>query len=1424
MSKEYQTNVDVLTKRSSGLIAVPSLKKRPAILGLLTFVILTSLAGILIYQRILIKRENRQVITQKYIVEVKERLQNLLAQSLAATKTLSLFIESDSSIKNFDSIAALILNSNPDIDALQSVPGGIIKEIYPLKGNEAAIGFDILHDSSRNKEAYKAIKKNELFFAGPLELRQGGIGVVGRLPVFRENKFWGFSVVVIRLSTLLKAAGVDTTGASGFYFQLSKINPDTKKEEIFVTHPKVKKADLISGNVPYGEWILSATPAGNAIGDGDIFWLAFLGFLLSVIMGAFIYMIAVRPERLSNLVKERTEALADSEERYRSLIEQASDGIIVYSFDGAIHQFNKTAYLESGYTKEEFAKLNLKDLLPEKKMTIREAKVVAIQPGKTAMLERQLKRKDGSLIDIEIHVNMLPDTTLLAVVRNTTERKNAEKALKESEKKFSRVFQSDLIGLAISDENNIIDANEYFADVIELPIDTIIGKMPVQAALLTKINECNKSYYQDQVETLLNENGRLKNHEVEINRSNGCTVCLLISIEPLELNDKPHWLTTVIDITEKKSAELSLETSERKYRSLIEQASDGIVITDFEGRIVEVNNSICDLTGYSCDELVGSHIESFLPQENMAKIPLRIPDLLEGKSLLYERQLQKRNGEIIDVEINSKMANEHTLIGFVRDITARKIVEQELSVSNDRFELIAQATNDAIWNLDFMMDEITGNDNLYRLYGFTKGIDKITQADFAERVHPDDLPRLREYYKKIAGEKGITVMEEFRFRIADGTYKTLYNRSYIKYNNDGLPAQMMGVLQDMTDRVNSEQAIKKEKELSDSIINSLPAVFYLYNEKREFKRWNKNFETVSGYSASEIKTMHSQQFHDERERALLDTKINLVFEVGYGNVEALFVTKDKQKIPYYFSGVRIQYEGENCLVGFGVDFTEKVKAQQAIKDSEAKFRSLIEQAAEGVQIISPEGTIRYTSPSVKRITGYTEEEIINMRAFSLIDADDLDEIQQQIAKAIANPGVPLKGKEYRVLHKDGTNRWIESTLTNMIHNVHVNGIVVNFRDVTEKLEIEKNIIAEKELSDSIINSLPGIFYLYDETGEFIRWNKNLETVSGYSAEEIKHMHPVDFYDEPEKPLIKQRIKDLLRKKILVPGAEFRLFTKDKQHIPFLYNSKVTEYKGKPCIMGMGFDVTDRKKIEQELIISNQKLEKKAAELVSSYSELERFAYIVSHDLQEPLRMVSSFLKLLEKKYKGTLDETGEKYIHFAVDGADRMKQLIMDLLEYSRTGTNKDVAVDTDMNVVMKEVLEVLKNPITETEAVVQFDHLPVLPQTSKVQMFQLMQNLVGNALKYRGTEKPLIKIKAEEQADHWLFSVEDNGIGIDPKFSDKIFIIFQRLHAKNEFSGTGVGLSICKKIVEKHGGKIWVESIGSNGSTFYFTIAKKVY
>ena len=224
------------------------------------------------------------------------------------------------------------------------------------------------------------------------------------------------------------------------------------------------------------------------------------------------------------------------------------------------------------------------------------------------------------------------------------------------------------------------------------------------------------------------------------------------------------------------------------------------------------------------------------------------------------------------------------------------------------------------------------------------------------------------------------------------------------------------------------------------------------------------------------------------------------------------------------------------------------------------------------------------------------------------------------------------------------------------------------------------------------------------------------------------------------------------------------------------------------------------------------------ELQRSNAELEQFAYVASHDLQEPLRMVTSYLQLLERRYKANLDQDASEFIAFAVDGAARMQTLIQDLLTYSRVGTRGASFEPTDCEAVLDRALNNLEVAIAESGAEISREPLPGLSADGS-QLTQLLQNLIGNAIKFRGDSPPRIRVQAQQRSADWLFSVQDNGIGIDPQYAERIFQVFQRLHGIGQYPGTGIGLAICKKIVERHQGTIWVESQAGAGATFFFTI-----
>ncbi len=254
--------------------------------------------------------------------------------------------------------------------------------------------------------------------------------------------------------------------------------------------------------------------------------------------------------------------------------------------------------------------------------------------------------------------------------------------------------------------------------------------------------------------------------------------------------------------------------------------------------------------------------------------------------------------------------------------------------------------------------------------------------------------------------------------------------------------------------------------------------------------------------------------------------------------------------------------------------------------------------------------------------------------------------------------------------------------------------------------------------------------------------------------------------------------------------------------------------GRPkLVIEVSRDITERKKAEEALA-------RQAEALARSNADLEQFAYVASHDLQEPLRMVSSYLKLLERRYKGKLDSKAHEFIHYAVDGADRMSELISDLLKYSRVETRGKDFEQTDCETILDRTLHDMRFAIEDSRAKITHDPLPSLV-LDDIQLGQLFQNLIGNAIKFCGDHPPHVHVSAtkSKMKKGWVFSVSDNGIGIDPEHAERIFQVFQRLQTRARYRGTGVGLAICKKIVERHGGKIWVESQQGKGSTFYFTI-----
>ena len=356
------------------------------------------------------------------------------------------------------------------------------------------------------------------------------------------------------------------------------------------------------------------------------------------------------------------------------------------------------------------------------------------------------------------------------------------------------------------------------------------------------------------------------------------------------------------------------------------------------------------------------------------------------------------------------------------------------------------------------------------------------------------------------------------------------------------------------------------------------------------------------------------------------------------------------------------------------------------------------------------------------------------------------------------------------------------------------------------------IPSDKLFALLVASVLDYAIFVLDARGRVARWNPGAERMTGYRESEVVGL-PLSVFllEDPESA---SRVQEEMDAAIRDGRAENEGWRVRKDGSRFWANTVLVALRDDHGeLIGFGKimrDLTEQRRLDAVVAA-------KVDELGRSNKELEQFAYVASHDLQEPLRMVTSYVQLLAKRYGGKLGADADDFIGYAVDGVGRMQQLINDLLAFSRVGTRGGTLQSTDAGAVLERVLEGLQITIQEAGATITHDPLPVV-HADPSQLGQLLQNLIGNGIKFRGTAPPRVHIGVEPRGDHWLFTVRDNGIGFEAQYAERIFVIFQRLHGRGEYAGTGIGLAICRKIVERHGGQIWAASEPGRGSTFHFT------
>ena len=892
------------------------------------------------------------------------------------------------------------------------------------------------------------------------------------------------------------------------------------------------------------------------------------------------------------------------------------------------------------------------------------------------------------------------------------------------------------------------------------------------------------------------------------------------------------------NITQRRNFEEQLRQSEEKYRILFEASPSPKWIYDLDSfHIQDVNVAAIKQYGYSREEFLTMSLADLRPVSEVSKLRHVQASTIDREGIVNFGIFThlKKDGTTIQVEVSGTKVNylnRECMLVEINDVTQREIA---LEILLDREAKLREAQEIAKlghWQLNLQTESLFWSREVFKIWGMPDTVRPNFEL-FVNSVHPDDIEKFLDAQKKAVG--GIRDLDiEHRILLSDGTVKWVHEKGQLKHDDADELTFLSGTVQDITPQKLLELSLEESNKRYKYVSKATSDAIWDWDLLSDTIYWGDGIEYVFGYKEKTMKgtgDLWKINIHPDDLQRVVESVEKFTNAKDHDNVnweqEYRFKKANGEYANVVDKGFLIKNEEGLSIrmVGAMQDITKRKESEEEVRRSNERFELLGKAANDAVwewNLVSNEGWANLTH---QELYGLTLNDLVPERYewISRLHEDDRQAVLQSFQDAVDKKTAMWYG-EYRM--RTDNKGWInlyDRTYMEYDENGNVVRKIGSLMDITRRKEEEQHL---KLLESVIINAndavtISEIVTVDNRPGSKIIFvNEAFTIMTGYEAEEIIG----------ESPRILQGpasdIDELEKLNAALAGLQpcaTTMVNYKKNGQAFWINSSVSPVANEKGMythwIAVQRDVTAQKLAEIHLSNLNESLQEHVRALAISNAELEQFAFVASHDLQEPLRMVTGFVTQLEKKYGDVIDDRGKKYIAFAVDGAHRMRQIILDLLEYSKVGRAEQEAEEIDLNDLVDEISILLRSQIEQKKASLQVAKLPVV-QGHLAPVRQVFLNLIGNALKYsRATVPPQVQITVERLEKEWQFAIGDNGIGIGQEYFEKIFIIFQRLHHKNEFSGTGMGLAITKKIIDNIGGRIWISSTEGVGSTFYFTI-----